>query len=151
VYISTSERIAVSVKNAQSIPTKIDKAKVALSQATRIQAEPQLSRHLNERTRWLLQAFRIDEIVLGPIDMIAENRDHAARNFITALLDGLERHPSADFSVSEWTPRQIASGAPSARRGGRRMKTRQRVRGTVRSRCLGGLVRRLLLRCPTES
>lgn len=55
-----------------------------------------------------MQIFRVDEIKLGPIDIIAEDRDHAARIFICALIDGLKRHPGADFSISEWTTKRLS-------------------------------------------
>jgi hypothetical protein len=55
-----------------------------------------------------MQVFRVDEIRLGPIDIIATDRDHAAKIFITALLDGLERHPGANFSISDWTDERLA-------------------------------------------
>jgi hypothetical protein len=55
-----------------------------------------------------MQVFRVDEIVLGPIDIIAEDRDHAARIFITALLGGLEHHPGANFAISHWTDKRLS-------------------------------------------
>ena len=51
--------------------------------------------------------FRINEVVLGPIDIIAKDRDHAALILISALTAGLSVHPGADFSVSEWTARRL--------------------------------------------
>jgi hypothetical protein len=32
-----------------------------------------------------MQIFRIEEIVPAPIDVVAEDRDHAARIFVTAM------------------------------------------------------------------
>lgn len=54
-----------------------------------------------------MKVFRVDEIKLGPVDIIAKDSDQAAGIFITALLDGLVRYPGADFAISAWTAKRL--------------------------------------------
>lgn len=51
--------------------------------------------------------YRITDIDLPGFDVLAEDNDHAAQIFISALMTGLKNQPFCDFDVLEFTDRRL--------------------------------------------
>jgi hypothetical protein len=52
-----------------------------------------------------MKIFRIEEITLKPMIVLAHNMDDAVNVFAYQLVMGLGQRPDADFSVVEWRPK----------------------------------------------
>ncbi|MEP6869375.1 MAG: hypothetical protein ABJA20_12735 [Novosphingobium sp.] len=54
-----------------------------------------------------MNIYRISDITIQPIDVIAKDRDQAANLFLFSLRSGLGNWPDVDFAVAEWTQKRI--------------------------------------------
>ncbi len=52
-----------------------------------------------------MKIYRIEEITLKPMTVLAHSMDDAVNIFAHELVRGLGRRPDADFSVVEWMPK----------------------------------------------
>lgn len=52
-----------------------------------------------------MKIFRIEEITLKPMIVLAHDMDDALNVFAHQLVTGLGHRPDADFSVVEWRPK----------------------------------------------
>jgi hypothetical protein len=51
----------------------------------------------------MVYIFRITDIEMPKLEVLAEESDHAAELFIHALMEGLFVHPNCAFATLEWT------------------------------------------------
>lgn len=59
--------------------------------------------------------YRIENIPLKPLMIIAKNHEDAVKIFANGLISGMGHRPDADFEVVEWRPRRDAPDVPPAR------------------------------------
>ena len=59
--------------------------------------------------------YRIENITLKPVILIARNHDDAVSMFDNGLVTGLGHRPDADFEVVEWRPRIRSPRSPPIR------------------------------------
>ena len=59
--------------------------------------------------------YRIENITLKPVILIARNHDDAVSMFANGLVTGLGHRPDADFEVVKWRPRRDAPDTPPLR------------------------------------
>lgn len=61
-----------------------------------------------------MKVFRIEEITLKPMIVLAHDMDDAVNIFAYELVMGLGHRPDADFSVVEWRPKPTGPANPSS-------------------------------------
>lgn len=62
-----------------------------------------------------MKIFRIEEITLKPLIVLAHDMDDAVNIFAYELVMGLGHRPDADFSVVEWRPKPTGPAKPLAK------------------------------------
>lgn len=59
-----------------------------------------------------MHIYRIEEITLKPMIVLAHSMDDAVNIFAHAMVTGLHNRPDADFSVVEWRPKVNGPARP---------------------------------------
>ena len=61
-----------------------------------------------------MNIYRIEEITLKPMIVLAQSMDDAVNIFAYELVMGLGHRPDSDFSVVEWRPKPSGPARPVA-------------------------------------